>query len=117
MIELISETQCIACNRCVTVCPANVFDAVIGRQPVISRQQDCQTCFLCEIYCPTDALYVAPDAERTVSVNEAQLTDAGLMGSYALHLGWKRGQAGGADADPTWIIRDRYRHADIAKQE
>ena len=27
---------------------------------VIVRQHDCQTCFMCEAWCPTDALFVAP---------------------------------------------------------
>jgi NAD-dependent dihydropyrimidine dehydrogenase PreA subunit len=60
MIEIISEVRCIECDICVKVCPANVFDRVPEAAPVIARQNDCQTCFLCEIYCPTDALYVAP---------------------------------------------------------
>ena len=63
MIEIVSARRCIACDICVKVCPANVFDAMPDAPPVIARQADCQTCFLCEIYCPTDALYVAPGAE------------------------------------------------------
>ena len=62
MIEIVSKTRCIACDICVRACPADVFDPVPGSEPVIARQEDCQTCFLCEIYCPTDALYVAPNA-------------------------------------------------------
>ncbi len=29
---------------------------------MIARQSDCQTCFMCEAYCPTDALYVHPQS-------------------------------------------------------
>lgn len=58
MIEIISARRCVECDICVKVCPENVFDATEGL-PVIARQIDCQTCYLCEIYCPTDALYVA----------------------------------------------------------
>ena len=71
MIEVISDSRCIDCNLCVKVCPTNVFDAVEGDHPVIARQDDCQTCFLCEIYCPTDALYVAPCAEGPTGIGEA----------------------------------------------
>ena len=60
MIEVISDERCIDCNLCVKVCPTNVFDAVEGGHPVIARQDDCQTCFLCEAYCPVDAMFVAP---------------------------------------------------------
>ena len=59
MIEIVSAGRYSRCYICVRVCPANVFDAMPDAAPVIARQADCQTCFLCEIYSPTDALYVA----------------------------------------------------------
>ena len=105
MIEIVSAGRCIACDMCVKVCPANVFDAMPDGPPVIARQADCQTCFLCEIYCPTDALYVAPDAEGPSPVNEAEIEAAGLFGSYARALGWRRGKPGGAENDPTFRLR------------
>ena len=105
MIEILSATRCIACDICVRVCPANVFDPVLGSEPVIARQEDCQTCFLCEIYCPTDALYVAPDAEGPTPVTEAEIERAGLFGSYARALGWDRGRPGGSENDPTFRLR------------
>ena len=105
MIEIVSARRCIACDICVKACPANVFDAIPGAAPVIARQADCQTCFLCEIYCPTDALYVAPDAERPSSANEAEIEAAGLFGSYARALGWRRGKPGGTEHDPTFRLR------------
>ena len=78
MIEIVSSSRCIACDICVKVCPANVFDPVRHEPPVIARQDDCQTCFLCEIYCPTDALYVAPCAEGPTGINEAAVEAAAL---------------------------------------
>jgi len=87
MIELISEARCITCNKCVQVCPMNVFDAVKNAPPVVARQQDCQTCFMCELYCPVDALYVAPDAANKIRVDEQSVAAAGLLGSYR-HTGW-----------------------------
>ena len=51
MIELISAERCTACNICVSACPTNVFEAVPGGLPRIARQDDCQTCFMCELYC------------------------------------------------------------------
>jgi NAD-dependent dihydropyrimidine dehydrogenase PreA subunit len=105
VIEIVSETRCTACNVCVKTCPANVFDIVPGKAPRIARQSDCQTCFLCEIYCPVDALYVAPNAEGPTTVDEAAIEAAGLFGSYARALGWSRGHAGGAEQDPTHLLR------------
>ena len=91
MIELVSTARCIECNICVKVCPTNVFDAVPDAAPVIARQSDCQTCFLCEAYCPADALFVAADAHRHVEVSEPQLIEDGLLGSYRRSLGWAPG--------------------------
>ena len=105
MIEIVSARRCIACDICVKACPANVFDARPGAAPVIARQADCQTCFLCEIYCPTDALYVAPNAEGPTAVSESDIEGAGLFGSYARALGWRRGKPGGTEQDPTFRLR------------
>jgi NAD-dependent dihydropyrimidine dehydrogenase PreA subunit len=105
VIEVVSATRCIECNICVKVCPADVFDSVRDGAPVIARQDDCQTCFLCELYCPVDALFVDTQAEHSVAVQEADVEAAGLFGSYARAMGWKRGKPGGADRDPTFRIR------------
>jgi NAD-dependent dihydropyrimidine dehydrogenase PreA subunit len=104
MIEVVSESRCVECDICVKVCPANVFDATDG-VPVIARQDDCQTCFLCEIYCPTDALYVAERADGPLSITEAEVEERNLFGSYSRALGWKRGKPGGSQLDPTHRIR------------
>jgi NAD-dependent dihydropyrimidine dehydrogenase PreA subunit len=87
MIELVSEARCIGCNKCVQACPMNVFDAVKNAPPIIARQEDCQTCFMCELYCPVDALYVAPDAMRVTPVSEESVAAAKLLGSYRA-TGW-----------------------------
>lgn len=104
MIEVVSESRCVECNICVKVCPANVFDAT-GGVPVIARQDDCQTCFLCEIYCPTDALYVAERVDGPLAITESEVEERGLFGSYSRALGWKRGKPGGSELDPTHRIR------------
>jgi NAD-dependent dihydropyrimidine dehydrogenase PreA subunit len=105
MIEVVSEERCIRCDICERVCPAFVFDRDAEGLPVIARQDDCQTCFLCEIYCPTDALYVSPIATGPSEVSTETLIERGLFGSYARALGWSRGRAGGTENDPTRHIR------------
>ena len=104
MIELVSESRCIECNICVSVCPTNVFDSVPNAPPTIARQNDCQTCFMCELYCPVDALYVAPQVEPLESVNEKSLAEAGLLGSYRKNIGWGRERTNGAKEDSTYEL-------------
>ncbi|TCL71812.1 ferredoxin family protein [Rhizobium sp. BK251] len=104
MIEIVSQSRCVECDICVKVCPANVFDATEA-VPVIARQDDCQTCFLCEIYCPTDALYVAERADGPIAITEEEVESRNLFGSYSRALGWKRGKPGGSELDLTHRIR------------
>jgi len=112
MIELVSEDRCIGCRLCVKVCPTNVFD-MMGTLPVISRQEDCQTCFMCEAYCPVDALYVAPQAERLVGVDEGELISSGLLGSWRAEIGWSTNSAATmAERDTTpffEVFTEQYR--------
>lgn len=96
MIEVVDAGRCIACDRCVEVCPTNVFDTGPDGVPVLSRQHDCQTCFLCEAYCPADALYVGPVTAPDDGVTPAALAGSGLIGGYRSALGWGGGRRLGA---------------------
>ena len=87
MIELIVEDRCANCNTCVAICPTNVL-AAGERTPVIARQDDCQTCFMCELYCPHDAIYVAPDCEHPVAVDPTAIAGSGLLGEFRRLHGW-----------------------------
>lgn len=104
MIELVSDSRCVRCDICVRVCPTNVFDRVPGKAPVIARQEDCQTCFMCELYCPTEALFVAPEADHAVAVDETALHARGLLGSYRSAVGWTSGQKPEAGNDQTFRV-------------
>jgi NAD-dependent dihydropyrimidine dehydrogenase PreA subunit len=109
MIEILSESRCVECNQCVSVCPTNVFDRVEGGIPVIARQSDCQTCFMCELYCPVDALYVAPDSEQVTGVEEDVLEREGLLGGYRDRVGWGKGRTPVASHEYLYrLANERY---------
>ncbi|MGW6423007.1 4Fe-4S dicluster domain-containing protein [Nocardia sp. NPDC055053] len=93
MIELLRAQDCIGCDKCVLACPTNVFDRTDTGIPVIARQSDCQTCFMCEAYCPADALYVAPDA---APLAPTATLPAEQIGRYREKLGWGNGRIAGA---------------------
>jgi NAD-dependent dihydropyrimidine dehydrogenase PreA subunit len=98
MIELINDDRCTRCNICVRICPTDVFDLVDDGPPVIARQDVCQTCFMCEVHCPEDAMYVAPLRHPVKPgsrhLDEQRLLREGYFGSYRARLGW------GADRRP-----------------
>src|ERR1700721_3091566 len=106
MIELVSAARCIKCDACVDVCPDDVFDRTPGGNPAIARLDDCQTCFLCELYCPVDALYVSPLKDAREFVDEADLIARNLLGSYRRALGWKGIKASAALRDLRLLLRD-----------
>lgn len=96
MIEVVVADQCIGCDQCIDVCPTDVYERGEGGIPRIARLSDCQTCFLCEAYCPVDALYVAPDVTPlppgAPQTDPEYLRDRGLLGSYRASIGWGGGR-------------------------
>jgi formate hydrogenlyase subunit 6/NADH:ubiquinone oxidoreductase subunit I len=93
VIELVSDARCIKCDLCVKVCPTGVFEAVPDEAPV-----------MCELYCPTDALFVAPEADTAVVVQEQLLSENGLLGSYRAAVGWGEGRSPGARQDQSFRL-------------
>lgn len=100
MIEIVASERCIGCDRCIEVCPTRVFDRGTDGIPVIARHDSCQTCFQCEAYCPTDALFVAPLITPAPADSEfrdiARLDAIGLLGGYRRELGWGKDRSLGA---------------------
>jgi hypothetical protein len=59
---------------------------------------------MCELYCPVDALYVAPDAESSIVVSEESIEAKGLLGSYR-ETAWVI--PAGATGDQSFRLTDR----------
>lgn len=89
MIAHIFENLCDGCNRCVAVCPTHVLDVGAGA-PVIARLDQCQTCYMCELYCEADAIYVGPDAHVAESVDPVAIRASGHLGRIRRDHGWDR---------------------------
>lgn len=60
----IKATLCNNCGTCVEVCPLDVLRVSGGNTPLIAYQEDCQSCYLCTMYCPAGAIVVTPDRAR-----------------------------------------------------
>ncbi|MFL9882124.1 4Fe-4S binding protein [Paraburkholderia agricolaris] len=104
MIEIVDAARCTGCNICVGACPTNVFDIVPGSPPRIARQGDCQTCFMCELYCPEDALFVAP---QVAPAPPGGFDDGPLLGNYRRAVGWGRERQSTASQDASYELLTR----------
>jgi NAD-dependent dihydropyrimidine dehydrogenase PreA subunit len=64
MIEKIDETRCTGCGICVETCPIDTLrmEAETGKA-YIAYPEDCMTCYVCEMNCPSDAISVHPFKE------------------------------------------------------
>ena len=109
MIAALLTDRCTGCNRCVEVCPANVFDRGEAGVPIIARAADCQTCFQCELYCQADALYVAPDWDREVSIDAKAALATGTVGQYRRHSGWDEWET--EFSNDQWLMETVFRRA------
>jgi NAD-dependent dihydropyrimidine dehydrogenase PreA subunit len=111
MIAVLIKERCTQCNACVSVCPTNVFQSVVGDFPVIARQTDCQTCYMCELYCPADALFVSSDCHHPESVNEQEIVASGLLGQFRRDHGWDEWAADPRYKNQHWYMGEVFRRA------
>ena len=88
MIEVIVEDRCTGCGDCAEACPSDVLRVGGGGKALIAHQADCQTCLLCELYCPADALFVWPEVDRVIGVTAEQALASGQLGAFRRDHGW-----------------------------
>ncbi|CAN7375713.1 ferredoxin family protein [Phenylobacterium sp. LjRoot225] len=105
MIAHIFEDLCTGCNDCVSACPTHVLDASTdGGTPVIARLDQCQTCFMCELYCPTDAIFVGADQTGPESIDPEQVRASGLLGQMRRDHIWDAPDGDLAPLEEYWRL-------------
>jgi len=115
MIAHIFADRCIGCDACVSACPTHVLDPGPGGVPVVARLDQCQTCFMCELYCEADAIYVAADQTEPESVDIAAIASSGELGSLRRGYRWRDGMSEANSLDQFWRLGPLLREgADIA---
>jgi NAD-dependent dihydropyrimidine dehydrogenase PreA subunit len=114
MIAAILVERCTGCGDCVQACPTHVFDAGENGIPIVARLDQCQTCFMCELYCPADALYVAPE-DAPVTIDTEALLASGQLGRLRHDYGWDRAPEGEGHLADFWRLGPLLREgAEIA---
>jgi ferredoxin len=65
-----------------------VLDPGPDTKPVIARLDQCQTCYLCELYCPADAIFVGPDQRTPEAIDPQAILASGQLGRVRRDYGW-----------------------------
>ena len=64
-IKKIDEELCNGCGICLDSCPMDVIRLdKVTEKAFIEFGRDCATCYMCEMDCPTRAIYVSPEVTR-----------------------------------------------------
>ena len=75
----IDAESCVNCGKCVKICPLDVLRE--GKTtPEIVYREDCQSCFLCIIYCPKHAITVDTERGRARALLKKQREGAACAG-------------------------------------
>jgi len=103
MITPILESRCNGCNQCVEVCPTLVL-AEGENAPQIVRLDACQTCYMCELYCEQDAIYIAPDQTAPETITTEAIIASGNLGRIRHDQGWDFAASAEDHLDVYWRL-------------
>lgn len=84
---------------------------VVGAPPAIAQQGDCESCFMCELYCPADALFVGADCKRAEAVSPAEAEEAGWLGQFRRDSGWGEWAEDPRCSNQHWRMDSVFAHA------
>ncbi len=65
----------------------------------------------CELYCPSDAIYVSPLKDLEVGLDKAAIIASGIMGSYRKAMHWENSQGPSGTGD-NWALQLRERQGE-----
>lgn len=111
MIEFILAENCLGCGNCVAACPTDVLAADEAGMPVIARQDDCQSCFLCELHCESDAIYVGARTAPEPKLDRAAVLASGTMGAFRRLSGWGSWSGDPRYPNEHWRMDEIFRRA------
>ena len=115
MIAHVFADACTGCGTCIAACPTHVFDAGADGVPMIARLDQCQTCFMCELYCDADALYVAVDLREPKAIDPDLIRTRGELGNLRRGYRWRNGASEPGSLDHFWQLGPLLREgAEIA---
>ena len=60
-VKEIDRAACNGCGICLESCPADIIRLDYEGKAYITYPDDCYTCYLCEIDCPTQAIKVSAE--------------------------------------------------------
>ena len=81
MPPIISKKKCVACHRCVEICPVDVYGLTQadGQIPLIRYPEECWHCNACVFDCPSQAITLRVPVPAMMVFVDAPAKGAGSL--------------------------------------